>query len=165
MKQFTKEEYLNIYNFALAARTNGYEGLNDVIRKASIGMHREEEKPALEVGKWYFQGRLTVLKVGDGDTNVGFDGVTWHEDLYCSDEYWKPADMMKVKELLICEAEKKGFNDFIIHISLDGVLSVLDDDGCNIFNGNTGKWAEIIEKKEYKTPSEALEGRDRIKEL
>lgn len=132
----------------------------------------KQNKPKLEVGKWYQNNAdAYILKTSDGYNNNGFMRGGWVEKRLCDCSLiWQPADMTKVKELLIKEAERRGFKegakvkDFGLCKSSEGCGKIktkigyprLHGDGLwfktdgplefsvKIFDSETGKWAEII---------------------
>lgn len=151
----------------------GAKSINFDLEKGIATAIYEEEKPALKVEEWYYNVfGYYVLKTESG-AMVGFndDGV-WQlsikfKPLDVND--FKPADMSKVKELLIKEAEKKGltgkgkikspcgnYTNKIrtygknLFLNAFGSLCIGDKDSVNgiiLFESRTGKWAEIVEEK------------------
>lgn len=134
----------------------------------------EEENPKLEVGKWYEKKsevtkgeKIYGLFFKYGCGNVGFglsflNGNFWSGICFDKNKSndWKPAGMKEVEELLIKEAGKRYPEGIKFKSTLTGVLGVSNGKfkivgGCvyskehidkELFNSNTGKWAEIIEE-------------------
>lgn len=147
--------------------------LNDKINKeleAIKDESKKEEKPELEVGKWYKINKKdnnNVLIYYKGKSrNYGFDmGGDWSIVLGDADkEYYTPSTDSEISSALIKEAKKRGFKEgmdrmpkclkdghkwdtndkFHYNISGDN-KSRLDLGATCIFLD--GKWAEIIEDK------------------
>ncbi len=146
--------------------------------RAIIGTNftkEELEGTALEIGKWY-KGPEKCLACYMGGSGFGFDTVgSWGESIYFGDKRnFSPATTEELEKALIAEAISRGFvqgvrfksaansnlkcevkGDIlfrIVHNFKLGfcLLNPCMSDGC-IFDGETGKWADILpeEKKGF----------------
>ena len=127
-----------------------------------------EEKPLLEVGKWYIINGIpnsTHLYLGDS-TGVGFArDKSWTDFVgMTSPTLYVEADMDEVKKLLIGKAEKYRGADIKCIRGQIGTKGTIDTDtefilkhdelsaqnmNCSytLFDFKTGEWADIIEEK------------------
>lgn len=139
-----------------------------------------EEEPKFEKGQWYesnfSHSKHVALYSGFGGCNVGFCGEKWIDSIaILHPENWQPADMTKVKELLIKEAERRGFKEGVCvngssvknrqidseEYSIEEVGFYMDD--FLILPFETGKWAEIIKPSHEDLEKENKELKDKIK--
>ena len=126
------------------------------------------EEVSVDVFKWYEElDTKTYWLILPDAKAVGFVGDKWIElnESFPDLSKLKPADMNEVKKLLIQEAEKKGYKkDVKIKSTINNDEYVLNNwgysmntfrkgdlalGGAHIFNGKTGKWAEIVKEPLY----------------
>ena len=143
----------------ITEKTKIISSLNCEVTMSVVGNTRviliEPENIELKVGEWFMCGDLHrgykhVLVLDDELHAVGFNGTKWEDcresTLHLFRDDWRPADMSKVKELLIGEAEKRKLGHRSYFIDDYGVFIGINSTGemNELFNPKTGKWAEII---------------------
>lgn len=160
----------------ITEKTEIISSLNCEVTMSVVGDTRvilvEPQDILLNVGDWYYGGlncHWLILKSSPNSVEcVGFFDGKWKSKFSISGLYSLiPADMSKVKELLIGEAVKRGFKEGIkihrqdltdeicttqfedlkgIYINKAGTVQCF---GFKIFCPNTGKWAGIIKEPLY----------------
>jgi hypothetical protein len=125
-----------------------------------------KNKPKYEVGKWYkADNNALVCYTGSGDNRETFEGYGFNIDGWNdSTPNWArvcfkdEATNEEVQTALIKEAEKRGFKEGVMFKSAfmgnkyqvagfeidSNCLHCKGNSGC-IFDGDTGKWATIID--------------------
>ncbi|MDX1365804.1 MAG: hypothetical protein R3243_16485, partial [Arenibacter latericius] len=132
------------------------------------------EEVELEIGRWYCikqSQEVMVLIIEKTDNLYGYKAVgfnswgDWDKWYAMVPKDWQLADMKEVERLLIQEVEKKGYKKGVkIKSPINNDEYVLNNwgysmntfrkgdlalGGAHIFNGETGKWAEIVKEPLY----------------